>query len=66
MEVGEREAALVATRDFPHIVLEAPELSFQADTSIDYAMHVDALLHRPEVERDLGEHAGGGDSPGDR
>ena len=44
----------------------APELSFQADTSIDYAMHVDALLHRPEVERDLGEHAGGGNAPGDR
>ena len=32
----------------------APELSFQADTSIDYAMHVDELLHRPEVQRDLG------------
>ena len=44
----------------------APELSFQADTSIDYSMHVDALLHRPEVERDLGEHAGGGNAPGDR
>ncbi len=32
----------------------APEVSFQADTSLDYAMHVDALLHRPEVARDLG------------
>jgi ribosome-binding factor A len=32
----------------------APELSFQADTSIDYAMQVSALLHRPEVARDLG------------
>ena len=31
----------------------APELSFQADTSLDYAMHVDELLHRPEVQRDL-------------
>ncbi|MDA8253830.1 MAG: 30S ribosome-binding factor RbfA [Rhodospirillales bacterium] len=31
----------------------APELSFLADTSIDYAMHVDELLHRPEVRRDL-------------
>lgn len=31
----------------------APELSFHADTSLDYAMHVDELLHRPEVERDL-------------
>lgn len=31
----------------------APDLSFQADTSLDYAMHVDELLHRPEVKRDL-------------
>ena len=31
----------------------APDLSFQADTSLDYAMHVDELLHRPEVQRDL-------------
>jgi len=31
----------------------APELSFQADTSIDYAMHVNELLHAPEVARDL-------------
>jgi ribosome-binding factor A len=32
----------------------APELSFQADTSIDYAMHINEVLHSPEVERDLG------------
>ncbi len=32
----------------------APEVSFQADTSIDYAMHVDAMLRNPEVARDLG------------
>ena len=31
----------------------APELSFQADTSIEYAMHVNDLLHAPEVARDL-------------
>lgn len=31
----------------------APDLSFQADTSIDYAMHVDELLRTPEVARDL-------------
>ncbi len=31
----------------------APDLSFQADTSIDYAMHVDALLRNPIVARDL-------------
>jgi ribosome-binding factor A len=34
----------------------APELSFLADTSIDYAMHVDELLRAPEVARDLGKH----------
>ncbi|HEY0418130.1 MAG TPA: 30S ribosome-binding factor RbfA [Acetobacteraceae bacterium] len=31
----------------------APDLSFQADTSIDYAMHVDSLLRSPDVARDL-------------
>jgi ribosome-binding factor A len=32
----------------------APEISFQADTSLDHAMVVDALLRRPDVARDLG------------
>lgn len=36
----------------------APDLSFQADTSIDYAMHVDALLRAPDVARDLGRSPG--------
>jgi ribosome-binding factor A len=31
----------------------APDLAFQPDISIDYAQHVDELLHRPEVARDL-------------
>lgn len=31
----------------------APDLSFMADTSIDYAMYVDSLLRNPEVARDL-------------
>jgi len=31
----------------------APNLSFQADTSLDYAMHVDQLLRQPDVSRDL-------------
>ena len=31
----------------------APQVSFQPDTALDYAMHVDALLHSPEVARDL-------------
>ncbi len=31
----------------------APDLSFQPDTALDYAMKIDRLLHRPEVARDL-------------
>ncbi len=31
----------------------APMVSFQPDTTLDYAMHVDALLKQPEVARDL-------------
>ncbi|GBQ67799.1 ribosome-binding factor A [Ameyamaea chiangmaiensis NBRC 103196] len=30
-----------------------PELHFQPDTALDYAMEVDALLRQPEVARDL-------------
>jgi ribosome-binding factor A len=32
----------------------APDLHFQSDTALDYAMKVDAVLKRPEVARDLG------------
>ncbi|TPG48137.1 30S ribosome-binding factor RbfA [Roseomonas nepalensis] len=35
----------------------APELHFQADTALDHAMHIDALMRRPEVARDLGPRA---------
>ncbi len=31
----------------------APDLSFQPDTALDYAMHIDGLLHQPGVARDL-------------
>ena len=31
----------------------APQVSFQADTSIDYAMHINEVMHKPEVLRDL-------------
>ncbi len=31
----------------------APMVSFQPDTTLDYAMHVDALLRQPDVARDL-------------
>jgi ribosome-binding factor A len=39
----------------------APEISFMADTSIDYAMQVSTLLHRPEVVRDLNGEPGAPD-----
>ncbi len=32
----------------------APDVSFQADTALDYAMHINELLHAPEVAKDLG------------
>ncbi len=32
----------------------APDLHFQPDTALDYAMKIDAVLRRPEVQRDLG------------
>jgi ribosome-binding factor A len=32
----------------------APDLHFQPDTALGYAMHIDAVLKRPEVLRDLG------------
>jgi ribosome-binding factor A len=31
----------------------APELHFQPDTALDYAMKIDAVMKRPEVQRDL-------------
>jgi ribosome-binding factor A len=44
----------------------APDIAFLADTSIDYAMEVNSLLHRPEVIRDLdaaAEGPGKGEDP---
>ena len=32
----------------------APELHFQPDTALDYAMHIDEVMKRPEVQRDIG------------
>ena len=31
----------------------APDLHFQPDTALDYAMQIDEVLKRPEVQRDL-------------
>lgn len=33
----------------------APNLTFQPDTTLDHAMHIDALLRSPDVARDLAD-----------
>lgn len=33
----------------------APDLTFQPDHALDYAMKIDRLLHQPDVARDLGQ-----------
>jgi ribosome-binding factor A len=42
-----------------------PDLAFEIDTAFDHASGVNSLLHRPEVERDLGAEAGTGDEDPD-
>jgi ribosome-binding factor A len=42
-----------------------PSLAFELDTSFDHASRINELLHRPEVERDLGEHEPEGEGRGD-
>ncbi|MGE4528231.1 MAG: 30S ribosome-binding factor RbfA [Rhodospirillaceae bacterium] len=39
-----------------------PTLNFIADTSFDEASHIDAVLRRPEVARDLGKDTDGDDA----
>lgn len=39
----------------------APTLSFEADTSFDYASRIDSILHSPDVARDLTERVNGDD-----
>ena len=39
----------------------APDLHFQPDTALDYAMQIDRALRRPEVARDLGPRTSGAD-----
>lgn len=46
---------------------QVPQLSFQLDNAFDHASHIDEVLHRPEVARDLAEDADGeadDDEPG--
>jgi ribosome-binding factor A len=42
-----------------------PNLSIEADTSFDYATHIDSLLRRDEVVRDLGSDHDGSDDESD-
>ena len=50
-----RHAAPFLRRQLAHALRlrYAPQVSFQADTSIDYAMHINEVMHKPEVLRDL-------------
>jgi ribosome-binding factor A len=34
----------------------AADISFQPDTALEYAVHIDRVLHLPEVARDLTQH----------
>lgn len=46
----------------------APDLHFQPDTALDYAMEIDRLMKRPEIARDLrptGDDPRGDDPRGD-
>ena len=36
----------------------APDLHFQPDHALDYAMKIEKLMHQPEVARDLGKNGG--------
>ncbi len=51
-----RRAAPFLRGQLAHVLTlrSVPELHFQADTSLDVAMHIDELLRSPEVARDLG------------
>ncbi len=31
----------------------APDISFQPDTALDYAMHINELMHNPRIAQDL-------------
>jgi len=52
---GLRRVAPFLRKQVAHVVRLkfAPDLHFQPDTALDYAMKIDAVLRRPEVQRDL-------------
>ena len=41
----------------------APEMHFQPDTALDYAMKIDAVMRRPEVQQDLAPRKPGDATP---
>lgn len=55
---GLRRASPFLRSQLAHVLRlrSVPDLAFEADTSLDYAMRVDTLLRRPEVARDLTEY----------
>jgi ribosome-binding factor A len=54
MQALKRAAPFLRTQVAKTVRLKyAPELHFQPDTALDYAMRIDAALRRPEVARDL-------------
>ena len=49
-----RAAPYIRTQLAHHLRLRvAPQVSFQPDTALDYAMHIDEVMRRPDVARDL-------------
>jgi ribosome-binding factor A len=68
MAALQRGAAFIRgliARELP--LRHVPSLRFTLDTSFDHASRIEALLHRPEVERDLARDAAddaGGDDDG--
>ncbi len=54
-----RSAAFVRGRVARKVHLRhTPQLSFELDTSFNNASHIDDLLHRPDVARDIDQAAG--------
>ena len=54
-----RRAAVYLRGQIAHALRlrHAPDLHFQVDETLDYAMHIDQVMRAPEVARDLGPAA---------
>ncbi len=54
MPALKRAAPYLRSQIAPLLKMRAiPALSFQPDATLEYAMKIDALMHQPEVARDL-------------